>query len=118
MEETRERGLVNPKENTPPPRTQVGTCVWKLHLGSDQQKETQKGGKGGCLNSQSSCEFPKHSPHQLQVSPTGVAWAEIPMLEETLSSLRHNPLVSFRSMNIHQSPSLWTTREHLPYDQL
>ena len=101
-----------------PPKTQAGTCVWKLHFGSDQQKETQKGGKGGCLNSQTSCEFPKHSPHQPQVSPTGDAWAEISMLEGILSPLRHNPLVNFRIMNIHKSWPLSATREHLPYDQL
>ena len=102
----------------PPPKTQVGTCVWKLHLGSDQQEETQKGGNGVCIKSRTSSEFPKHSPPQSQPSPTGVAWAEISMLEKILSSLGHNPLVNLRSMNIHQSPSLLTTREHLPYDQL
>ena len=101
-----------------PPKTQVGTCVWKLHFGSDQQKEIQKGGKGGCLNSQTSCEFPKQDPHQPQVSPTGDPWAEISMLQWILSSLRHNALVNFRNMNTHQSPSLSATREHPPYDQL
>ena len=63
-------------------------------------------------------EFPKHSLHQPQVSPTGAAWAEISLLEGILSSLTHNPLVNLRCMNIHQSPSLSTTREHLPYNQL
>ena len=91
MDETRERDLANP--NTPPPKTQVGTFVWKLHFGSDQQKETQKGGKDGCLNSLTSCEFPKRSPHQPGISPTGDAWAEISMFEGILSSLRHNTLV-------------------------
>ena len=57
--------------------------------------QTQKGGKGGCLSSQTSCEFPKHSIHQPQVSPTGDAWAEISMLEGIFSSLRLNPLVNF-----------------------
>ena len=100
------------------PKTEVGTCVWKLLFGSDLQKETQKGGKGWCSNSQTSCELPKHSPHQPQVSQTGDAWANISMHEGTLSSLRHNPLVNFRNMNIHQSPSLSATREHLVQPEL
>ena len=61
MEETRERGLVDP-EKTLPPKAQVGTCFWELHFRSDQQKETQKGGKGGCLNPQTSCQFPGTLP--------------------------------------------------------
>ena len=35
-------------QSPPPPEMQVGTSVWKLHLGSDQQKETRKGGNIGC----------------------------------------------------------------------
>ena len=65
------RSQAGPSGKYPPPKTQVGLVSGKA-IWEGASRNAQSGGKGWCLNSQTSCELPKHSPHQPQVSRIGV----------------------------------------------